>query len=52
MGKRKGGKQMRRRIDKNKVYAFVGRAVTYLALYTLAEIGFLYAICNCITVYR
>lgn len=56
MGERKGGKQMKRRIDKNKVYAFAGRAVTKLSLIVLANIAVynlaIVVLDNCITVYR
>ena len=44
---------MKRKIDKNKVYAFLGRAVTYLSIYMIVEIGFIktmmYVLDNCIT---
>ena len=44
---------MKRKIDKNKVYAFLGRAVTYLSIYVVIEIGFIktmmYVLDNCIT---
>ena len=44
---------MKRKIDKKKVYAFLGRAVTYLSIYMIVEIGFIktmmYVLDNCIT---
>ena len=44
---------MKRKIDKNKVYSFIGRAVTYLSIYMIVEIGFIktmmYVLDNCIT---
>lgn len=30
---------MKRRIDKNKVYAFIGRAVVYITGWALAVVG-------------
>lgn len=42
---------MKRRIDKSKVYAFIGKAVVYGSLYVATVYGIFYAICNCITVY-
>lgn len=43
---------MKRRIDKNKVYAFIGQATVYTALWALSVTATVYAVCNCITVYR
>lgn len=43
---------MKRKIDKNKVYAFIGRAITYTSIWALSVTGLYYAITNCITVYR
>lgn len=44
---------MKRKIDKNKVYSFLGRAVTYLGIYVVIEIGFIktmmYVLDNCLT---
>lgn len=44
---------MKRKIDKNKVYALIGRAVTYLSIYVVIEIGFIktmtYVLDNCLT---
>ena len=42
---------MKRRIDKSKVYACIGKAVVYGSLYVATVYGIFYAICNCITVY-
>lgn len=39
------------KLDKNKVYAFIGKAVVYGSLYVATVYGIFYAICNCITVY-
>lgn len=45
-----------KRIDKNKVYAFIGRAVTFLTTIVLVNIAnynlLIYILDNCITVYR
>ena len=45
-----------KKIDKNKVYAFIGRAVTKLSLIAIANIATynlaIYILDNCITVYR
>ena len=47
---------MKRKIDQNKVYAFIGRAVTFLTAIVLINIGnynlLIYILDNCITVYR
>lgn len=40
-----------KRIDRNKVYAFMGRAVVYTAGWALAVAGVFYTVTNCITVY-
>lgn len=40
-----------KRIDKNKVYAFIGRAVVYTTIWALAVVGMFYTVTNCITVY-
>lgn len=32
-----------KKIDKNKVYAFIGRAVVYASLYALAVVGTVWA---------
>ena len=43
---------MKRKIDPNKVYAFLGRAVVYSTLYISAVAGFVYSFLECTTVYR
>lgn len=47
---------MKRKINKNKVYALIGRAVTYLTAIVLVNIAnynlAIYILDNCITVYR
>ena len=35
-----------KRIDKNKVYAFIGRVVVYSTLYIGAVAGFVWAFCQ------
>ena len=37
---------MKRKIDPNKVYAFLGRAVVYSALYFTAVAGTIWAFCQ------
>lgn len=37
---------------KEKVYAFIGRAVVYSIIHISAVYGIFFAINNCITVYR
>ena len=44
-------KQMKK-IDKNKVYAFIGRAVVYSSLYIATVAGTIWAFLECTTVYR
>ena len=39
------------KIDKSKVYAFIGRAVVYTTGWALAVAGMFYTVTNCITVY-
>lgn len=39
-------KQMKRKLDKNKVYAFIGRAVVYSSLYFTAVAGAVWAFCQ------
>ena len=34
---------MKRRIDKNKVYAFIGKITVWISLWTLGTAGFIYA---------
>ena len=41
-----------RKIDKNKVYKFIGQATVYTAVWALSVTSIVYAVCNCITVYR
>ncbi|MFR2787434.1 MAG: hypothetical protein ACLTBX_01425 [Clostridia bacterium] len=47
---------MKRKLDKNKVYAFIGRAVVYITGIVLLNIInynlAIYVLDNCITVYR
>lgn len=47
---------MKRKIDKNKVYTFLGKAVTKLLTFAVVEITIcnlsIYILNNCITVYR
>lgn len=43
---------MKRKLDPNKIYAFIGRAVVYSTLYFSAVAGFVYSILECTTVYR
>ncbi len=43
---------MERKLDKNKVYAFIGRAVVYSSLYVVTVFGSVWAFLECTTVYR
>lgn len=47
---------MKRKLDPNKIYAFIGRAVTFLTTIVLLNIAnyhlVIYILDNCITVYR
>lgn len=47
---------MKRKLDSNKIYAFIGRAVTFLTAIVLLNIAnynlLTYILDNCITVYR
>ncbi len=43
---------MKRKLDKNKIYSFIGQAVVYASIWALSVIGIFYAVTNCITVYR
>ena len=47
---------MKRKLDPNKIYAFIGRAVTFLIAIVLVNIAnyhlAIYILDNCITVYR
>ena len=46
----------RRKLDKNKIYAFIGRATTKITAFILTEIALYYSLIyvldNCITVYK
>lgn len=35
-----------KKIDKNKVYAFIGRAVVYIGLYAGVVLGIIWAFCQ------
>lgn len=37
---------MKRKLDKNKVYAFIGRAVVYSSLYVATVLGSVWAFCQ------
>ena len=37
---------MKRKLDKNKIYAFIGRAVVYSILYFTAVAGTIWAFCQ------
>lgn len=41
-----------RKIDKNKVYAFIGRTVVFMSIWATAVLGFVWSVENCITIYR
>ena len=43
---------MKRKLDPNKIYAFIGRAVVYSSLYVGAVLGGMWAFLECTTVYR
>ena len=47
---------MKRKLNKNKVYALIGRAITFLIAIILINIAnynlLIYILDNCITVYR
>ncbi len=43
---------MKSKLDKNKIYNFIGRAVVYITLYIGAVAGFVWAFLECTTVYR
>lgn len=36
----------RRKLDPNKIYAFIGRAVVYSSGYVLTIVGFVWAFCQ------
>ena len=56
LGKWKKVIQMKRKLDPNKIYAFIGRVVTFLTTIVLLNIAnyhlAIYILDNCITVYR
>lgn len=37
---------MKRKLDPNKIYAFIGRAVVYSTIYFAAIVGSVYAFCQ------
>lgn len=37
---------MKRKLDKNKIYAFIGRAVVYSSLYVATVLGSVWAFCQ------
>lgn len=37
---------MKRKLDKNKVYAFIGQAVVYSTIYFVAVAGSIWAFCQ------
>lgn len=37
---------MKRKLDKNKIYAFIGRAVVYSSLYMATVLGSVWALCQ------
>ena len=39
-------KQMKKKLDKNKIYAFIGQAVVYSTIYLSAVIGTVWAFCQ------
>ena len=47
---------MKRKVDSNKIYAFIGRVVTFLTTIVLLNIAnynlLIYILDNCITVYK
>lgn len=43
---------MKRKLNKNKIYSFIGQAVVYASIWALSVTGIFYAVTNCITVYR
>lgn len=43
---------MKRKLDKNKVYAFIGQAVVYSTVYFGTVVGSVWAFLECTTVYR
>lgn len=45
-------KKAKRKLDKNKIYAFIGRAVVYSGIYVATVLGSVWAFLECTTVYR
>ena len=43
---------MKRKLDKNKIYAFIGRAVVWTSIHILLGIAMFDVAINCMTVYR
>ena len=43
---------MKRKLDPNKIYAFIGRVVVYGTLYIGTVLGGMWAFLECTTVYR
>lgn len=43
---------MKRKLDPNKIYAFIGRVVVYSSLYVGAVVFGMWAFLECTTVYR
>lgn len=39
-------KQMKKKLDKNKIYAFIGQAVVYSTIYFVAVAGSIWAFCQ------
>ncbi|MGN1297708.1 MAG: hypothetical protein ACI4VH_04710 [Clostridia bacterium] len=37
---------MKRKLNKNKVYAFIGQAVVYSSLYVTAVVGMIWSFCQ------
>ena len=42
----------KRKLNQNKIYAFIGRAVIFCSLHIGIAIGIVYAFLECTTVYR
>ncbi|MEE0865554.1 MAG: hypothetical protein U0L98_01955 [Clostridia bacterium] len=43
---------MKRKLDKNKIYAFIGRTVVWTSIWFLLELAMFDVAINCMTVYR
>ncbi len=43
---------MKRKLDANKIYAFIGRVVVYSSLYVGTVVFWMWAFLECTTVYR